>query len=221
MFSNIALSHNGMFGETTSIIDRSIFESSVKLAWLCQKQDTDSFERFLADGMKTEFELKTEIEKTIQQRGGVVLQIEARILKSIQRSVVSSTLSEEQITKAKKLPDMASMIENLGRTRLFYISGQKIGSQHVHGSWHSLRRHYLKKNSDGFWSPSEHEQETHQNQFLYIPHVLLDAMKSHINFCISDPAVKSETIRLFDDVTAEINRIIQATDGYDFDEIPE
>src|SRR6266480_119580 len=35
MLSNIALSHEGKFGETTAIIDRCIFETAVKLTWLC------------------------------------------------------------------------------------------------------------------------------------------------------------------------------------------
>src|ERR1700730_14057532 len=35
MLSNVALSHEGRFGETTAIVDRCIFESGVKIIWLC------------------------------------------------------------------------------------------------------------------------------------------------------------------------------------------
>src|ERR1700761_2100786 len=34
MLSNLALSHEGNFGETTVIVDRCIFESAVKIIWL-------------------------------------------------------------------------------------------------------------------------------------------------------------------------------------------
>ena len=217
MLSNIALSHTGAFGETTSIIDRSIFESCVKLAWLCQQQDTESLERFLADGLKTELELKTAVEKAIQERNNQTLPIEDRMLTSIQRTITSSTLSEQKIVSAKKLPDLASMLEMLGQSRWFYLVGQKVGSQHVHGSWPSLKLHYLKMGEDGFWSPADHGHETHQNQFIYIPLVLLDAMKSHVNCWFENPSDRLEAVKLFDAVMEEISRIMLEADGSDFE----
>ena len=35
MLANVALSQNGLFGETTAIIDRCIFETATKITWLC------------------------------------------------------------------------------------------------------------------------------------------------------------------------------------------
>lgn len=61
MLANVALSHEGGFGETTSIIDRSIFESCVILSWLCRTRDIDRFVRYKASGLKTEVELKEQI----------------------------------------------------------------------------------------------------------------------------------------------------------------
>lgn len=52
MLANVALSHEGGFGETTSIIDRSIFESCVILSWLCRTRDIDRFVRYKASGLK-------------------------------------------------------------------------------------------------------------------------------------------------------------------------
>ena len=54
MLSNIALSHEGRFGETTAIVDRRIFESGVKLIWLCIDPCQEKFTRYLVDGLKTE-----------------------------------------------------------------------------------------------------------------------------------------------------------------------
>ena len=39
MLSNVVLSHEGRFGETTSIIDRCIFESAAKVLWLLVSPD--------------------------------------------------------------------------------------------------------------------------------------------------------------------------------------
>jgi Family of unknown function (DUF5677) len=114
MLSNVALSHEGLFGETTAIVDRCIFESCVKVCWLCQNAAADGFERFLADGLKIELELKEKIERAVTSRGGQTLEIEKRMLQSIARYVESSGMSAADVAAAKKLPDMAAMIETLG-----------------------------------------------------------------------------------------------------------
>jgi len=110
MLANVALSHEGLFGETTAIVDRCVFESCVKLSWLCSRALPDGFERFLADGLKTELELEREIKTNIEKRNGVVQQIERRMMRSIDRAIASAGLTADQVAASKKLPDMASMI---------------------------------------------------------------------------------------------------------------
>ena len=102
MLSNIALSHNGRFGETTTLLDRCIFESSLKVEWLCHKGTEDSFKRYLADGLKTEIELTAEIENNIAAReGNQVLNIEERMLNSIRRHIALAGLTEEKSNKPR------------------------------------------------------------------------------------------------------------------------
>jgi Family of unknown function (DUF5677) len=48
MLSNVALSHKGRFGETTAIVDRCIFESAIKVTWLCDNATDDAFNRYFA-----------------------------------------------------------------------------------------------------------------------------------------------------------------------------
>lgn len=220
MLSNVALSHKGRFGETTAIIDRSIFESCIKLSWLCQKANSESFERYLADGLKTELELRSEIEKAIEERQGQVLVIEARMLASIQRYIESSTLSEAQIREAKKLPDLAAMLESLKQSRLMYVVGQKIGSHHVHGTWPSLKQHYLELTEEGIWAPRDHDCSTHQNQYIYVSLAVLDALRSFIDYCVEEPDEIELFIGVFDSIEEEILEIMRAGNGNDFDPAP-
>lgn len=135
MLANVALSHQGVFGETTAIIDRCIFESAVKIIWLVNSQDKEKFRRFIADGLKTELELKKEIDSIIASRDGHQLVIEKRMLESIQRAIDSSGMSAQEIVNTKKLPDLAAMMNALGDSRFMYLAGQKIGSHHIHGTW--------------------------------------------------------------------------------------
>lgn len=207
MLSNIALSHNRLFGETTALLDRCIFESSVKVGWLCHKSTEDAFKRYLADGLKTEVELIAEIRSNIAAReGGHVLVIEERMLKSIERHMGLAGLNECEITETKKLPNTAAMVADLGRQRLMYVVGQRLGSHHVHGTWPSLLMHYLEE-EDGSLLLRDHDCATHPNQFVSVPLLVLSAMTSYIRFVFETEDDIEHMTALFDSVEDEILQI--------------
>ncbi len=214
MLSNVALSHEGIFGETTSIIDRSIFESAIKLSWLCHKSDEESFNRFIAEGLKTEIEFKKKIESNITQRNGQKTIIENRMLRSIGNYIEKSGLSIESITESKKVPNLAQMIDTIGHDRLAYIVGQKIGSHHVHGTWVSLWSHYLEE-KDGVVNLRDHNVPTHVNQYAYIPLVVLDAIESYIGFVCKDQEEAGGMIGLIDAISNEIRELFHEVCGSD------
>jgi hypothetical protein len=181
MMANVTLSYQGLFGETTALIDRCIFESAVKVLWFCKQDSEEVFARFFAEGLKTEIALKAEIQKKIDARGGETLQIEARMLKSIARKLATSGMSDSEIVASKKLPDLSSMINNLGEEHLIYVVGQKIGSHHVHGTWPSLLLHYLDwDDNDGTFRPRDHNCSTHIDQYVFVSLIVLSATKA---FC--------------------------------------
>ena len=187
MLANVALSHEGLFGETTALIDRCIFESCVKVQWLCLKASEESFGRYTADGLKAELSLKCEIKTRITSGTGVVLPIEQRMLDSIERCLLVSELSETQIADIKKLPDIATMLVELGRDKLDYVVGQKIGSHYVHGTWLSLLFHYLEQDDDGMFHPRDHNIPTHVNQYVFIQLIVIDANKAFSAWLLNEP----------------------------------
>ena len=94
MLANTALSHEGKFGETTAIIDRCILESAINIKWLCQNSTENSFNRYLADGLKADIELESEITKNILARDHKTLVIEQRMIRSINRCINMSHLEK-------------------------------------------------------------------------------------------------------------------------------
>jgi hypothetical protein len=190
MLSNVALSHKGKFGETTAIIDRCIFESAVKLQWLCLNPTPEKFRRFLADGLKTELELKAWIDNEVALNGSSQ-RIETRMRNSINNHIAASGLSESEIADSPKMPDMASMLTAIGHNRLSYIVAQKIGSHHVHGTWPSLLFHYLEEKDapEGRpdltkFQPRGHDCEMHINQYMYTPVLLLDTLSVYVGYAL-------------------------------------
>lgn len=219
MLSNIVLSHEGAFGETTSIIDRCIFESAIKVSWLTHHNNPDSFNRIIADGLKTELEFKATIKRAIEEREDI-LGIEKRMLDSIEKHIKSSNLSEDDIKSAKKLPDMAIMIESIGQDRLLYIAMQKIGSHHIHGTWPSLRLHYLVE-EDGVYQPQDHGCGTHENQYIFIPLMVLRAMIGFVEFICDKQEDIDAFTKLPNAVIEEIMKINDEVIGSDFDPVRE
>ncbi len=215
ILSNVVLSHEGLFGETTSIIDRSIFESAVKLSWLCKKGTEDSFNRLIAEGLKTEVEFKKKINRNIEIRDGKKLPVEERMLTSIQNYFNKSGLTEEEISNSKRLPNLAQMIQDIGHDRLSYIVGQKIGSHHIHGTWVSLWFHYLEE-KDGIIKPRDHNCETHINQYVYVSLAVLGAIIDYIHYiCISE----NDSVALSDApqaVSEEIKELFLEVKGSDY-----
>jgi hypothetical protein len=209
MLSNIALSHQGKFGETTSIIDRCIFESAVKLQWLCIDSTPEKFNRFLAGGLKTELELKAWIDNAIAQ-AGTAQEIETRMLRSISNHIAASGLNETQISELPNVPDMASMLQQTGHDRLMYIVAQKIGSHHVHGTWSSLLIHYLEEREAEAgrpelttFQPRGHDCSMHINQYMFTPIIMLDTLSAYVGYTLREEDA-SPMKQLFDDTQQEV-----------------
>lgn len=179
----------------------------MKIQWLfCQSSD-ESFGRYIADGLKTELELKVEIEKKVAARKGLVLMIEKRMLDSIERCISTSELTDVQIADARKLSDLASMLDTLGHERLTYVVGQKIGSHHIHGTWVSLLLHYLEQDDDGMFRPRDHNVSTHVAQYVFIPLLVIEASKAFSKWLMDEPEASSlsDLLQSIEDKLLEIN----------------
>jgi hypothetical protein len=217
MLSNVALSHEGQFGETTAILDRCIFETCVKVMWLCSRSLPDAFERVLADGLKTELELEKEVRANIAKRGGQAQKIEKRMLRSIGRAIQSSGLTPEQVANAKKLPDLAAMISSVGHGRLMYVVGQRLGSHHVHGTWVSLASHYLEPDDTGVLRPRDADCRTHVNQLMFVPLAVLWALSAFVEFAFVDPEIRAAFSAIIDGSSKEILEFAEEDAGEDFE----
>ncbi len=218
MLANVALSHEGRFGETTAIVDRCIFESAIKIVWLCRDPSDEKFARYLADGLKTEIEFKAEIETNIEARRGEALPIESRMLKSIANHIASSGLSESEITRAKKLPDMASILAAVGHARLMYVVAHRIGSHHVHGTWSSLLIHYLEEREDqpGYnFQPRGHDCDTNFNQFAFVPLTVLEALAAYVGLVLEDSSDTKAFMKLFEATAAEVMQVYEEAGAAD------
>lgn len=214
MLSNVRLSSTRKYGETTSLLDRSISETAVKVQWLCHKNNVESFVRYIADSLSQDLILKKQISENIANRNGNILEIEQRMLKSIDRYIELSELSEQDINNAKRLPNFYSMCDDLKLGELFYTAIQRMGSHAVHGTWSELVANYLQ-NENGKFRPRDHEIDTQDVQFIVVIRLVLGAMKYFLKYVISDISVVDDfvtAIKSIDKEIADIQHMAWASD---------
>lgn len=146
-------------GEVVMALNRSILESATNLRFLLLKNETKLYDDFVRSGLGPERELYDVIQVNIKNRGGDVLPIEERMLKSIERACSLAGLKIEEINP--KVRDwggnLKERLKALGEEEL-YLSTQRIPSHAVHGTWVDLILHHLQEGEGGFapdpdWSP--------------------------------------------------------------------
>jgi hypothetical protein len=211
MGSNMKLAMEHEFKETICIIDRCIIETAIKIQWLCFNNQPDYFERYLADGLKKDIELKKIIETNIKERNGSIIAIEQRMLNSIKSCIESSGLTEAQVCSAKKMPDQFSIIQTLypNDANQRYVVLQRMGSHAVHGTWADLLFHYLEKDKFGGFIPRDTKIPINQNQFLIVIVVVLETIERFINFTVQDDKVCANLQVPLDSIKDIIQKIIE------------
>ncbi len=216
ILSVVAMSHEGRFGEATGIIDRCIMESAATVIWLCGTDGEDRFDRYVANGLRSDLELKSQILNAIQKRDGSVLEIESRMLASIDRTLSAAEMTEADVLAAKKLPDLASMMQAVGYDRLMYVVAQKIGSHAVHGTWTSLLTHYLRRSDDGEFRTNSEDIPAHFNNYSLVALVVLSALKSYATYVLEAEDVTAY-VALLDEASDGIRELNKTVAGADFE----
>ncbi|MDQ6867094.1 MAG: DUF5677 domain-containing protein [Pseudomonadota bacterium] len=144
-------------GEPTFIFTRLSFEAVVHIRYLIQEFSPALVDSYVKCSLKHERKLHNLIEKNIAQRNGVVLPIEDRMLKSINRTVQAAQIPLDQIEVKGKLSwggknifDKAKAV-SLDNAYLAAFGG---GSNSIHGNWQEIFGHHLEWHEDtGRFSP--------------------------------------------------------------------
>ena len=76
--------------------------------------------------------------------------------------------------------------------------------------------HYLEENKEGMLRPRDHDCETHVNQYVIIPLVLLSTLKTYINFIFASQDDVEPMESLIDSIAREIRTLYEEVIGNDF-----
>jgi len=201
--------------EALRSLSRGISESAIVVQWLCRSGSGEAFRRYLAKGLEAELRLKSQIEQNIRHRGGAMQVVEKRMLASIAEMCSLAGLTEDDVQKTKRLPDLASMLQAIGHDELSYVVLQRQGSHAVHGTWPDLLFHYLEVR-DGQFELPDSVIEPEDGDFLAVPIFVLEAVDAFAAFVFADSEVANSLHEIASEAIARIVRIHRVAAGGDY-----
>ncbi len=218
ILANMRLASTGRYGETTRLIDRCIAESAIKALWLMDDPKGERLRVYMADSVRAEFALRDEIARNVTARGGVTQKIEARMLQSATRTIASTGLDEATLQSTKRLPDMRSLMFQVGLDARAYLAVQRMGSHSIHGTWTDLVQCYLIEEPEtGYFLPRDLEIATHHNQFVMISLLVFDASRNFVKSVLHDSTDSQEILALIDAAFSAVSGIESEDSALDFE----
>ena len=125
---------------------RLVFETAVNIRFLVKNFSDEIVEAYLAYSFRHDRRLHDLIQLNIEQRGGVVLPIEDRMLKSIERSVRLANIVLDKVDpddRADWAGNLYQRAKAVGMDKTIYLVAFGGGSLSVHGNWHDLYNYHL------------------------------------------------------------------------------
>lgn len=202
--------------ELTDIIARLIFETAVSVRYMVAHFSTGLVDSYMRQSMRYEKKLFDLIESNIARREGVVLPIEDRMLKSLERASKAANIPLESINLKNKTAwggkNLYEKTVSIGwePAYLAVFSGM---SHNVHGSWQDLLSHHLETHDDGRFSP-ELEWSTPRPQPLFALGLLaLEVVMDVVGF-LGGPAAAEQLEGSIADLEERILQVNAAHEKY-------
>ena len=143
--------------ETSFIFARLSFETIVAIRYLLQEYDPILVSRYVKHSLDHERRLLELMDENIAARGSIILPIEERMRRSIDRifKISGFALKELPATRerdwgGKNLYEKAEAVGLANAYRAMFAGA----SQNVHGAWGDLYAHHLKTEDHGHFTPN-------------------------------------------------------------------
>ena len=137
--------------EVAMALMRCIMDTAVTIRFLILRNDNALYDEFARRGLSPERELFDLVNRNIAARGGEILPVERRLLKTINGLVAASGLAITDLPRQHR--DWGGGLRNrliaLGIEDT-YVGSQRMPSHAIHGTWVDLLIHHLEQTEAGF-----------------------------------------------------------------------
>lgn len=142
--------------ETADILARLVFETAVSTRYLIRFFSDELALSYIKHSLRHERKLLDRINSNISERAGILMPIEDRMLKSLDRTAKLAGIPLEDIDLDDRAPwgrkNLHQKAQAIGWGELY--DGMFGGMSHnVHGSWQDLYAHHLEADDNGRFTP--------------------------------------------------------------------
>jgi hypothetical protein len=142
--------------ETGMIIGRLVFETTVNIRFLVKNFSKPLINSYIAHSLRHERKLRDRIRANIEARGGSILPIEDRMIRSIERAAEGAGISLDAIDPKDKRPwggkNIFEKAKDVGLEAL-YLASFGGGSHSIHGNWQEIYANHLEWDGAAAFTP--------------------------------------------------------------------
>lgn len=200
--------------ETSFILSRLVFETIVNIQYMIINFSPELIISYVSYSLRHEKKLRDSILKNIQTRSGVILPIEERMLRSIDRAALAAKISLDEIDTKDKRPwggknlfEKAQAI-GLDKTYLAFFGGP---SHSVHGNWHELYSNHLHWDENGAFTPNLGWHRPRPQILFAICFLVIATLRKYFEFMCGKSAAE-----FFEEKLSDLeNRVSQGNDAHE------
>ncbi|POR49335.1 DUF5677 domain-containing protein [Bosea psychrotolerans] len=201
--------------ETSFIMARLVFETVVTVAYMVKNFSPELIDRYVRHSLRHERKLSDTISGNVAERGGVVLPIEDRMLKSIDRAVRFSEVPLDSIDMKDRKPwdgkDLRAKAADVGFEKAYL--GMFGGASHnVHGSWQDLYEYHLEAGEVGVFSPRLEWRAPRPQVTLALAVITVETVRRFFDWFGASPV--EDVMGALEDLDERLNAVTDAHEQY-------
>lgn len=202
--------------ETTTIFARLAFETIVNVRYLAENFSPDLVDSFVRHSFRHERRMVDKINQNISARGGQVLPIEDRMLRSINRSADFAGVKLEDVDLKDRTPWGGKHLRDKAKAvglEVAYDAAFGGMSHNVHGAWQDLYHFQLESEDGKHFTPKLEWGNPRPQITLALGQLAIGAVRSSVAFLGGDEAIQSLEGKL-DDLDNRIHAVNVAHEAY-------
>ncbi len=200
--------------ESAFIFARLVFETLVNIRYMVQHFDPKLIDEYVKYSLRHERKLRDRVLSNVAARNGVMLPIEDRMLKSIERAATVAQVSLDDVDLDQKGPwggknlfDKAERV-GLGETYLGAFAGP---SHSVHGNWHEIYSNHVEWDGTGGFTPNLEWQHPRPQVLFALSTLITDTLAIYFEFMCGE-----QWEALFGEPLADLfDRIVSASNAHE------
>jgi hypothetical protein len=202
--------------ETSFILARLVFETVVTIRYLIKHFRSELVGSYVKNSFKHEIKLRKKIDQNIAARGGVILPIEDRMMKSIDRAYARAGLGPDDFDGPAKRnwggKNLYEKASDLGMADV-YLGAFSGPSQSVHGAWGDIYSHCLLTEGDGLFSPNIEWGYPRPQLITALAKLSIFAIDDYFGF-IGSPELQEAVQEHLNDLEARLSALDQGHESY-------